>query len=442
MFTSYKIILSNPFVLVFFIGTVATFFLNHILEFISWKSRCKNQGKLPSQLKEISAAQCFDTEKLAKINDYENAKYFTWIPASIIGLTVTLGLVFSGFYPWLFDKVCLLTGNPSGFFSTFLCALLFFVLSSIPETIISIPFELYNEFKIEKKFGFSNMTFKMWIQDQIKNIFVSAILMSILLACIIGILVLFPNTWWIFVTCILLIFSIISIVIYPVIIAPMFNKFTPLEDGELKERISKLITELGFKSSGIFVMDASKRSGHSNAYFGGFGKTKRIVLYDTLINQLTTDELEAVLGHELGHYKLKHVTKRLFFLIPTILLMMFLLFLIAQSQNLYLGFGFYVTPTNISSMQFIGLFLATFVINALQELLSPILNYNSRKDEYAADKFSAKLTKNPDALISGLIKLNCENLSELLPPKIYVIWNYSHPSLIERITALKKIQEQ
>ena len=232
-------------------------------------------------------------------------------------------------------------------------------------------------------------------------------------------------------------FTLIMQVLYPLVIAPMFNKFNPLEEGELKSRITALMENLGFKSSGIFIMDASKRSGHSNAYFGGMGKSKRIVLYDTLVKQLTTDELEAVLGHELGHYKLHHILRKICIMLPLEFVMMFVLYKIAQSHLLYTGFGFAIAEEMIVPLQFIGLFLSSLVANSLTEILSPIMNFSSRKDEYAADKFSAELTKNPDALISGLIKLNSENLSELLPPKLYVIWNYSHPTLVERIKALK-----
>lgn len=267
---------------------------------------------------------------------------------------------------------------------------------------------------------------------------VSLIMSAILMAAMIAVLVIFPDKWWILLVCVLFAFTLIMQVLYPLVIAPMFNKFTPLEDGELKERISQLMTNLGFKANGIFVMDASKRSGHSNAYFGGMGKSKRIVLYDTLIKQLTTDELVAVLGHELGHYKLHHIIRRFLVMIPVELILMFVLFKIAQGTSIYTGFGFAIADVQIQSVQFIGLFLASLVAGSVDEFIPPIINTSSRRDEYQADAFSAKLTGNPDALISGLIKLNSENLSELLPPKLYVIWNYSHPTLIERIRALKK----
>ena len=282
------------------------------------------------------------------------------------------------------------------------------------------------------------MTLSLWILDEIKGLVMSVILAVLLIAAMIGILCAFPHGWWILLTIVMFAFTLVMQVLYPLVIAPMFNKFTPLESGELKERIENLMTDLGFKSTGIFVMDASKRSGHSNAYFGGLGKSKRIVLYDTLINQLNTDELVAVLGHELGHYKLHHIIRRFCVMIPVEFVIMFVLYRISQVQSLYTGFGFpFETIANISSVQFVGLFLASLIAGAVQEFTSPVINYSSRRDEYAADKFSAELTKHPEHLISALVKLNLENLSELLPPKIYVFWNYNHPTLVERIKALK-----
>ncbi len=436
-----KIVISNPFVIVFVCGTLLSFLINHFLEFIDWRARVKSGGKLPEELKEIPEASVFDEEKLAKISSYENTKYFFWIPRSVIALVVTLALVFSGFYPWLFMKICRITGFPGGYWSTYFCALIFLVLSGLPESIIDIPFSLYKEFVIEKKFGFSKMTPALWLVDFAKELVMGFVLSAILLAAMIGILVAFPHGWWIFLTVVIFAFTLVMQVLYPLVIAPMFNKFTPLEDGELKTRITNLMENLGFKASGIFVMDASKRSGHSNAYFGGMGKSKRIVLYDTLINQLTTDELVAVLGHELGHYKLHHIIRRFLVMVPVEFILMFVLYKISQVQSLYTGFGFpFESIANISSVQFVGLFLANLIASSLNELVSPAVNFSSRKDEYAADKFSANLTKHPEHLISGLVKLNSENLSELLPPKFYVFWNYNHPTLIERIEALKKLK--
>lgn len=432
---------SNPFVILFFIGLFCSFVIKHFLEFIDYRARCKNKGKLPEELKDIPAASAFDTEKLENIRKYENLKYLWWIPSSICGLVLSLVLICTGFYPSLFSKIVQITGNPNGFWNTFWCAWLFFVIGSIPEEIVSIPFSLVREFVVEKKFGFSKMTIKLWIADQIKGLILNLVLISVLLMAGIGILLWQPNTWWIFLTVLMFAFTLIIQVLYPLVIAPMFNKFTPLEDGELKNRITALMTNLGFKSDGIFVMDASKRSGHSNAYFGGLGKSKRIVLFDTLINQLTVDELEAVLGHELGHYKLKHIIKRFIVMIPIEFLVMFVLFLIAKNKSIYIAFGFGFDSNTIKAVQFVGIFLASLVFGNFVEFVNPVSSYFSRKDEFQADHFSSELTKNPDALISGLVKLNSENLSELLPPKLYVWWYYSHPTLVERIKALKKTKE-
>lgn len=433
-----KIVFTNVFVLIFLIGTAISFLINQFLEFVDYRARVKNDGTLPAELKKIPESSLFNAEKLKNISNYENAKYFLYIPNSVVEMALTIFLVCSGFYPYIFNFVCRLTSFPQNFGNTFFCAFLFSFICTIPENVFSLPFNIYQEFHIEKKFGFSNMTVKMWLIDEIKSFAISFVMSLILMLLIIGVLFIFKSSWWIFVTCVILAFSLIMQVIYPLFIAPIFNKFTPLEDGELKTKITNLMQNMGFKSTGIFIVDSSKRSNHSNAYFTGIGKSKRVVLYDTLVNQLTTDELVAVLAHEFGHYKLHHITKRMCYLVPVVFLLMLLLYKVAQFPALYTGFGFAIEENLIVNVQFIGLMLASLVIGALQEIFSPILNFFSRKDEYAADAFAKKLTGTSDALISGLIKLNSENLSELLPPKIYVIWNYSHPTLVERIIALKK----
>lgn len=432
---------SNPFVLIFLIGTIASFLIHHFLEFIDYKARKKNGGTLPKELQEIPAANVFDQEKLKKISEYENAKYFAWIPSSVCNLVLDFALILFGFYPFIFDKICSISGFPSSIGSCFVCFFLFMIISSIPGEILSIPFSLYREFVVEKKFGFSKMTFKLWIIDYLKEGILSIILSALLTIVASIFFVKCPSSWWFILAAVLICFTFIMQIIYPKFIAPLFNKFSPLEEGELKEKLSVLLQKTGFVSDGIFIMDASKRSGHSNAYFTGFGKSKRIVLFDTLTKTLTADELVAVLGHELGHFKLKHILKRLIFTIPLEFVLLFALYKLAQFTDLYTGFGFAnITAQNVSSVQFIGLFLAILIYGSISEIISPITNIFSRKDEYEADKFSVEHCNNKEDLISALIKLNSDNLSELLPPKLYVFWNFSHPTLIERIAALKKIK--
>lgn len=432
---------SNPFVLIFLIGTVVSLLINHFLEFVDYKARCKNGGTLPDEIKTVpGAAELFDTEKLARICQYENAKYFQYIPSSVCTIILELLLVISGFYPFIFETVCnWIGGMPQTVGKCFICFLLFTVLSSIPGSIFSIPFDLYREFHTEKKFGFSNMTVKLWITDQIKSLVISLVFAALLTFAASLFFVKCPQSWWFILAAVLIAFTFIMQIIYPKFIAPLFNKFEPLPEGEVKDKITAILDKTGFKNGGLFVMDESKRSGHSNAYFTGFGKTKRIVLYDTLIKSLTPDELASVLGHELGHFKLKHITKKLILVIPLEFILMFALYKLAQLPTLYAGFGFNTISTaEIDSAQFIGLYLAVMLYGAVSEIISPLVNYFSRKDEFAADAYAAKVCGTGENLISGLIKLNSENLSELLPPKIYVFWNFSHPSLIERIQALRK----
>lgn len=423
---------------VYIAGAAVTFIAGHILEYIDYAARKKNGGVIPEALRNIEAAEnAFDEEKLKKITSYENEKYFFWIPKSILSTALNFCLVLFGFYPFVFSKL-LTTGfvNPNSFLHIFL----FMLIIGLPSTLLGIPFDIYRHFKLEKKYGFSNMTLKTWILDLIKGFTVSVVLSFILVFAVTFILNKFPSNWWILVASVMIAFSFIMMIIYPKFIAPLFNKFSPLEEGELKTKIQALLEKTGFVNDGLFVMDASKRSNHSNAYFSGFEKTKRIVLYDTLIKQLTTDELVAVLGHELGHYKLKHILKRVLFILPMEFVMMFVLYLLSQNVELYNSFGFMmVNETNIVNYQFVGLYLSMLLYEAVSFAATPLSGIMSRRDEYQADKYAAQICGNSKDLISALIKLNSENLSELLPPKIYSFFMYDHPTLVERVNALKKM---
>lgn len=432
--------LNNPFFIIFFVGIILSFFINHFLEFIDYKARKKNGETLPKELQDVPlATETFDTEKLKNISEYENAKYFFWIPSSICSFVLTICLILFGFYPFIFNVICSFAGFPSSIFSSFLCFFLFMVFASIPDTILEIPFSLIKQFKLEKKFGFNTMTLKLWVSDFIKDGIISLILSALLSFVASIFFVKCSNSWWFILAAVMILFTFLMQVIYPKFIAPLFNKFSPLEDGSLKEKITNLLQNSNFVSDGVFIMDASKRSKHSNAYFTGFGKSKRIVLYDTLVKTLSEDELVAVLAHELGHFKLKHILKRLIFVIPLEFVVMFILYKLAQSVQLYAGFGFdAINIQNVSQVQFVGLFLAVLIYSSVAELISPFASFSSRKHEYQADNYAAKITQNPMDLINALIKLNSENLSELLPPKLYVFWNYSHPTIVQRVVALKK----
>lgn len=418
--------LSEIFVLLFVGGNLFSFLLNMLLERIDFSFRKKHGREVPEILREH-----VDAQTLEKTCLYEDAKYKLWIPSSILELVLSLYLVYCFFYPALLERICTWTEN------SFFVAVLFIVLGGIPGAILSVPFALYSEFGIEKHFGFSNMTLGMWISDEIKGFLINLVIMAPLLLAMIGLFKYASGWWWILLGCIYLAFSLGVSIVYPIFIAPIFNKFTPLEDGELKTRLEELLKKCGFKASGLFVMDASKRSGHSNAYFTGFGKSKRVVLYDTLIEQLTIDEIEAVLGHELGHYKHHHILKKMMFMIPGVFAALFVASMFIKLPELYIGFGFDVGDFIPYQMMFIGVFLISLVFGEWMDLFRPILNFLSRRDEFQADAFAKKICGSGEPLCTALIKLNKENLSEIQVPKIYSVFNYNHPPLLERIAALR-----
>ena len=419
---------SNIFVLIFLAGTAFSFLLDMILERIDFSFRKKHGREIP----EILTGE-IDSETLEKTCLYEDAKYRLWIPSTILELLLSLYLVFCGFYPALLERIWTWTSN------SFFAAFLFLILGGIPGALLSIPFALYSEFGIEKHFGFSNMTFGLWLLDEIKGLFVGLLLGAPLLLAMTALFKYAADWWWILLGCVYFVFSLAISVIYPIFIAPIFNKFTPLEDGELKTRLETLLQKCGFKASGLFVMDASRRSGHSNAYFTGFGKSKRVVLYDTLIEQLSVDEIEAVLGHELGHYKHHHIVKKLIFMIPAVFAVLFAVSFFANFPSLYDGFGFgnFIENEVPYQMMFVGVFLVNLTFGGWSEILAPIMNFFSRRDEFQADSFAKEICGTGEHLCTALVKLNKENLSEIQVPKIYSIFNYNHPPLLERIAALK-----
>ncbi|MBR4374012.1 MAG: M48 family metallopeptidase [Treponema sp.] len=425
---------SNIFVIIFFVSSFLNFLLEMILEFVDFSFRKKHGMEIPDEVKGL-----IDESTLKKTCAYENVKYKFWIPRFVLMFALELYLIIAGFYPAVFETVCTWSGN------SIVVNLLYIFFTSIPTAILSIPFNLYSTFGIEKQFGFCKQTFRMWIVDSIKSILVTFVIALPLLAIACALFKHCPNLWWLFLGATYVVFSLAISVIYPILIAPIFNKFTPLEEGELKTRLESLLQRCGFKSSGLFVMDASKRSGHSNAYFTGFGKSKRVVLYDTLIAQLTPEEIEAVLGHELGHYKHHHIVKRMCIMIPLIFAVLFAESIFIKMPELYEGFGFQILTNENGDvsykMMMVGTIFSATIFGGLAPLASLITNHMSRRDEFQADAFSAKVCKKGAPLISALIKLNKENLSEIQVAKVYSAFKYSHPPLLERIEAIKETEK-
>lgn len=301
-------------------------------------------------------------------------------------------------------------------------------------SVIDLPFDYYRQFVLEEKFGFNKMTVKLFFVDMIKGALLGA---AIGLPLIWVILILMDKSgalWWLYAWLVWSGFQLLMMLIYPSWIAPLFNKFTPLENQALKERIEGLMHRVGFASSGLFVMDGSKRSAHGNAYFSGFGSTKRIVFFDTLIERLSAPEIEAVLAHELGHFKLKHIVKRMVVMFLVSLGFLALLGYLKSQAWFYMGLG--VDPvlyaTSNDSMALI-LFMLTLPVFTF--ILSPLTSISSRKHEYEADAFAVKHT-NANDLVTALVKLYEDNASTLTPDPLHSAFYDSHPPATLRIAHL------
>lgn len=324
---------------------------------------------------------------------------------------------------WL---VSLLPSNP------ILSGILFFMVMSLIMDGVEIPFDVYGQFILEEEFGFNRMSGALWLTDKIKGGLVSLIIGFPLLALLFLFMDRAGAYWWLYAWLAFSLFQIVMTLVYPVFIAPLFNKFTPLEEGELKNRLEDLAEECGFETRGIFMMDGSKRSGHSNAYFTGLGKAKRIVLYDTLVEKLSVDELAAVLAHEIGHFKMKHIRKRLLSSLASTLIVFFLISQALGWAPLFRAFSF-----DGPSYHAI-LFILMFFSSPFTYFLTPLLSRISRSHEYQADRFARDVMKGPEALQNGLAKLNRDNLSHLTPHRLYSSFYYSHPPLKERWEALEE----
>ena len=305
------------------------------------------------------------------------------------------------------------------------------IVYSLISSALGLPLSYYSTFKIEQAFGFNKMTLGLFIKDLIKGSLLGMIIGVPLLYLVMWLMHSLGATWWLWVWGVMVIFNLLILTIYPTFIAPLFNKFTPLEDLELKARIETLLSECGFKSQGVFVMDGSKRSSHGNAYFTGLGASKRIVFFDTLLKQLSHDEIIAVLAHELGHFKHKHILKQMLTSFGIMLVGLFVFSLLINQSWFYAGL-------NISQINPASGLLLLFILTSIISLpLAPLSSFMSRKNEFEADDF-AKAHANKQDLISGLVKLYRDNASTLTPDDLYVKFYYSHPPANLRIANLER----
>ena len=310
---------------------------------------------------------------------------------------------------------------------------------SLIGAVLDLPFELYSTFRIEQRFGFNRMTWKMYFGDMLKTAAVGLLIGLPVAALILWIMGHTGGLWWLWAWAAWMGFNLLILVLYPTVIAPLFNKFEPLADESLKARVQALMTRCGFAAKGLFVMDGSKRSAHANAYFTGFGAAKRVVFFDTLLNKLSPGEVEAVLAHELGHFKHRHVIKRIVSMFALSLVGFALLGWLSGLAWFYNGLG--VQASMNAPNDALALLLFLLVVPVFSFFVSPLFAQLSRRHEFEADAYACAQADGRD-LAAALLKLNADNAATLTPDPLYVRFYYSHPPAGERLAALPRSQAQ
>ena len=364
-----------------------------------------------------------DENELIKISRYTTDNTRFNIIQTSFNKIFFLYIILSGILPWLAESLAQ---------ANFLLAgLIFFAVLGFAAIIAGLPFDYYHSFVLEEKYDFNTKTPKIWLADLVKSMLVMIVLGSFLLSALLLMVQYGGQNWWILAWAIFLCFQLLMTILYPTIIAPLFNKFTPLEDSDLKAGIERVAEGEGLNVDGIYQMDATKRTRHTNAYFSGLGKAKRIVLFDSLIQSHSKDEILAILAHEIGHLKKNHIKKHLAVTSFVSLLLFFMASKLLTWNAMYESFGFSNMPI------YVGLFLVGILWEPISFFLSPMGMAISRRFEREADFYSLGVLKTARHLSTALKKMARENLSNLRPHPLYVYFNYSHPPLLERVKYLE-----
>jgi len=358
---------------------------------------------------------------------YTIAKTRLGLVDTAVGAAVLVGLTLLGGL----DGIAELLANWVGRGFAFQLAVVVAVVLLL--ALVDLPFSWFRQFRIEQRYGFNRMTPQLWVTDLAKSLVLAAVLGLPLLAAVIALMREAGTYWWLYAWLLWIGFNALVLIIYPTVIAPLFNKFEPLKDSVLAQRIAELLARTGFSSKGVFVMDGSRRSAHGNAYFTGLGRAKRIVFFDTLVERLQPAEIEAVLAHELGHFKLKHIAKRLVLSFVASLLFLALLGWLAERSWFYTGLG--VTPALDGGNQGVALVLFMLVLPVYMFTFAPLTSHLSRRHEFEADAFAARHASGPD-LVSALVKLYEDNASTLTPDPIHSAFYDSHPPASLRVARL------
>lgn len=396
---------------------VAEFIFNQALSYLNVRHQ---KTELPEELKGI-----YDEEKYKKSQEYQNTNNRFGLIASTFSFALILFLILAGGFGWLDEKIRDITQDP------LLLPLLFLGILFIASDIINIPFSIYRTFVIEEKFGFNKTTVKTFILDKIKGYILAILIGGIVMGAFFFLVLDLGENFWLWFWLAAVLFMLFINMFYTSLIVPLFNKLTPLEEGELKNAIDEYSSKAGFPLSGIYIMDGSKRSAKANAFFSGLGKKKKIVLFDTLIKNHTKEELVAVLAHEVGHYKKKHILSGFFLSALHTGLMLFILSFFMFNPSLSHALGGSGLSLHLNLIAF------GILYTPVSHMTGIIMNLISRKNEFEADHFAAT-TYNGNALSEALKKLSVNNLSNLTPHPAYVYVHYSHPPLRERLKALER----
>ena len=398
---------------------VLSFLLSAITEYLNLRAL---NSTLPPEFKDV-----YSEEKYARSQEYTRVRSRFGLLSGAFGLALLLGFWFMRGFEHLDQYLRALDLHP------IITGVLFIGLLVLGRGLLGLPFRLYSVFVIEKKFGFNRTTPGVFVMDMFKGLALAGILGTPILALILAFFYYAGPLAWLYCWGAVIAFSLLTQFIAPTWIMPLFNKFTPLPEGDLRTAIMNMARDLNFSLTNIFVIDGSKRSTKSNAFFTGFGRNKRIALYDTLVENHTTEELTAVLAHEIGHYKEKHILKGMLMSFVQTGMVFALLSVFLTHRGLYDAF-FMSEMSLYAGLVFFGL-----LYSPLDLILSVLGSVISRKHEFEADRYAARVSRDPEAMVNALKKLSAHNLSNLSPHRWYVFLNYSHPPVLERIKAIRAL---
>ena len=393
-----------------------------------------NQRHVRAHADEVPPAfrEMMDETTYRRSVDYTLAKSRFGEVVTLFDVALLIGLLFSGVLPWTFEKFTAAFGTSVWAMAGFLFA------AGVALSIISLPFAWYAQFKLEDRFGFNTTTVKTWVLDRVKGFVLAVLLGFPLLLLVLKLIEWTGSNWWIWAAAVVIVFQLLLLLISPAVIMPLFNKFTPLPEGSaLRERLFALARRTDFSTRSIEVMDGSKRSRHSNAFFTGFGRFRKIVLFDTLVAQLAEPELESVLAHEIGHYKKRHVVKLLCVSIFGVFISSAAVAWLARQEWFYRAFGFEYHADFAAANVLPAMLLFALLAGTISFWFSPLVHMWSRRFEYEADAFARESTGGAEPLVQALRKLTEKNLSNLTPHPLYSGFYYSHPTLLERERALR-----